>query len=194
MYCGQLRDLLTGHISIKKLRNIMNGVIGIIWMFGGNFAPRNWAFCNGTLLAISQNTALFSLLGTIYGGDGRTTFALPDLQGRFPMHAGNGPALTNRRLGEKLGIEQVTLTSAQIPSHNHAVTVGVSGEMGEEDIANGGVIANSTGTFNEDAATGQTLGGLTQSNVGGTQAHTNLQPCTVVNFVICLIGVYPSRS
>lgn len=172
----------------------MEGVLAVIWMFGSNFAPRSWAFCDGQLLAISQNQALFSLLGTIYGGDGRTTFALPDLRGRVPMHAGNGPGLTPRSLGAKFGAETVTLTTSQIPSHNHGVALGVSGEMGEEDIANGGIIANSTATFNEDASTGQFIGGLSQSNVGGSQSHTNLQPCTVVNFVICLQGIFPSRN
>ncbi|WP_430974469.1 tail fiber protein, partial [Sunxiuqinia rutila] len=94
-----------------------------ISMFGGNFAPRNWAFCDGQLLAISSHTALFSLLGTTYGGDGRTTFALPDLRGRTPVHAGNGPGLSPRALGSKFGSEQTTLTTNNLPSHNHTVTV-----------------------------------------------------------------------
>ena len=92
-----------------------------IRIFAGNFAPRNWAFCNGQLLPISQNTALFSLIGTTYGGDGRTTTALPNLQGRAPMHAGRGPGLTDRRLGQKGGVETVTLSEAQMPNHTHTL-------------------------------------------------------------------------
>jgi len=93
--------------------------VGEIRMFAGNFAPRGWAFCDGQLLAVSQNDALFSLLGTIYGGDGRTTFGLPDMRGRTPLHAGQGPGLSNRRLGAKAGAENVTLTVNQLPSHRH---------------------------------------------------------------------------
>jgi len=107
--------------GIFPSRNGAEPFIGEISMFGGNFAPRNWAFCDGQLLAISQNTALFSLLGTIYGGDGRTTFALPDLRGRVPIHSGNGPGLSNYRVGQKGGTETVTLNVTQIPSHNHTV-------------------------------------------------------------------------
>ena len=111
--------------------------IAEIIMFGGNFAPRSWAFCDGQLLPISQNTALFSLLGTIYGGDGRTTFALPDLRGRVPMHQGNGPGLTPRNLGSKGGEENVALNQQQMPSHTHAAVVEVhcSSEDGESDEA-----------------------------------------------------------
>ena len=101
--------------------------IAEIIMFGGNFAPRGWAFCDGQLLSISSNSALFSILGTTYGGDGRTTFGLPDLRGRVAMHPGSGPGLTQRRLGEKSGMETVTLTTNQIPSHNHTATATASG-------------------------------------------------------------------
>ena len=172
----------------------MDGVIGVIWMFGGNFAPRNWAFCDGTLLSISQNTALFSILGTTYGGDGRTTFGLPAMRGRVPMHAGNGPGLTPRPLGQKSGQETVTLNTTQVPPHNHAPKVDVSTSTGEETAVSGNVIANHTNAFNEDATAAQTLGGVTSSNVGGGQSHTNLQPFMVVNFVICLFGIFPSRN
>src|SRR3982074_103263 len=101
----------------------MDGYIGEIRMFAGNFAPRNWATCDGQLLAIAQNTALFSILGTTYGGNGQTTFALPDLRGRGPTHAGQGPGLTNHVLGETGGAENVTLTVGQIPVHNHSLMV-----------------------------------------------------------------------
>ena len=103
----------------------MDPFLAEIVMFGGNFNPRGWAFCDGQLLPIAQNQALFSLLGTIYGGDGRTTFALPGLRGRTPIHAGRGPGLTDRRLGSRGGSETVTLNTTQIPSHNHSGTITV---------------------------------------------------------------------
>ncbi|MEM8909888.1 MAG: tail fiber protein, partial [Bacteroidota bacterium] len=104
----------------------MEPFIGQIMMFGGNFAPRGWALCNGQLMPISQNQALFSLLGTTYGGDGRTTFALPDLRGRAAMHAGHGPGLTDRRLGQRSGTETNTMNTLQMPSHSHIAVVGGS--------------------------------------------------------------------
>ncbi|MCG8476540.1 MAG: tail fiber protein, partial [Cytophagales bacterium] len=99
----------------------MKGIVGEIRLFGGNFAPRNWAFCEGQLLSISQNSSLFSIVGTTYGGDGRTTFALPDLRGRSAVHAGTGAGLTTRTLGQRLGNEHITLTVQQLPSHNHTL-------------------------------------------------------------------------
>src|SRR5262245_60083892 len=107
-----------------------------IRLFAGNFAPRGWAFCNGQLLPISQNTALFSLLGTNYGGDGRSSFALPDLQGRVPLHAGNGPGLSSRHLGEAGGDDTITLTDAQMPAHSHSLRLtprASSGKASERD-------------------------------------------------------------
>lgn len=172
----------------------MDGVIGTIWMFGGNFAPRNWAFCQGQLLSISSNTSLFSILGTTYGGDGRSTFGLPDFRGRVAMGAGNGPGLTPNRIGQKGGAETVGLNANQMPSHSHATAVNVSNAPGEESTVSGQVIANHASAFNENPVSGQTLGGVTSAAAGGSQAHTNLQPYTVVNYVICLNGIYPSRS
>ncbi|MEM7185975.1 MAG: tail fiber protein [Bacteroidota bacterium] len=172
----------------------MDGVLAVIWMFGGNFAPRNWAFCDGQLLPIAQNQALFSLLGTIYGGDGRTTFALPEMRGRVPMHAGNGPGLTNRPLGQRGGQEDVTLTTAQIPSHIHPVSVLVNNTDGEEDTVSGKYLSNNPGAYNEDPVPNQTLAGVTGGAAGGGQSHNNIQPYTVVNFVICLQGLFPSRN
>ena len=167
--------------------------IGQIITFGGNFAPRDWAFCNGQLLPIAQNTALFSIIGTIYGGDGRTTFGLPDLRGRVPVHAGRGPGLTDRRIGQRGGIENVTLNQLQIPSHNHGVKVAVSTDTGQENNPTL-IIANHEGGFNEDPSANQVLGGVTQNNIGGNQSHTNVQPFECVNFIIALVGIYPSRS
>lgn len=172
----------------------MEPFIGEIIMFGGNFAPRGWALCDGALLSISQNQALFSILGTTYGGDGRTTFQLPDLRGRVSMHPGSGPGLTPRQLGEKGGTETNTLTTAQLPAHNHSVSVGVSGATGEEAAPNGNVIASLTNAFNEDATAGQALGGVNQSNVGGGNSVNNIQPFQCVNYIIALEGTYPSRN
>jgi microcystin-dependent protein len=180
----------------------MDGVLAVIWMFGGNFAPRNWAFCDGQLLAISQYSALFSLLGTTYGGDGRTTFGLPEMRGRVPMHAGNGPGLSSRPLGQRSGVETVTLNSTQIPSHSHPATtttqIAASSTAGSEPNVNGQYIANHAGAFNEDPTAGVTMAGATSTttvnNAGGSLSHNNLQPYMVVNFVICLAGIFPSRN
>ena len=162
--------------------------IGQITMFGGNFAPRGWAFCNGQLLSISQNTALFSLLGTIYGGDGETTFALPELRGRVPMHWGNGPGLSSRNIGEKSGVENVILTTNQIPSHTHSLRV-------KDDDANQGspvnnVLANANIYSNATPDAGMSAGAML--NTGGGQQHTNVQPFQCVSFIIALQGIYPS--
>lgn len=172
----------------------MDGVIGVIWMFGGNFAPRNWALCDGQLLPISQYQALFSILGTIYGGDGRTTFALPEMRGRVSMHAGSGPGLTPRQLGARSGQEAVNLTIQEIPNHSHPTAVQVNNTSGEESNASGQFISNHASAFNEDGVANQNLGGVTSGAVGGSQAHNNMQPYCVVNYVICLVGVFPSRS
>ena len=175
----------------------MEQFIGQIMMFGGNFAPRNWAFCDGQLLAISQNQALFSILGTTYGGDGRTTFGLPDLRGRVPVHAGSGPGLPSVRLGQKGGEATVTLNANQMPAHAHSATIeAVSplprGVVAGPDPANaynaqGGVYAmGKNATMAADSVSvGQT---------GGNQPHDNMQPFQVVSYIIALDGLYPSRS
>jgi len=176
----------------------MEPFIAEIIMFGGNFAPRGWAFCDGQLLAIAQNQALFSILGTTYGGDGRVTFALPDLRGRVPMHAGNGPGLSSRRLGERGGLEAVILVEGQIPSHDHPATaaVAVSTAAGGEVSPGGQFIASHAGAFNEDATAAQSLAGAsaTVQNAGGGQSHDNIQPYNTINFIIALQGTFPSRS
>ena len=165
-----------------------------IRMFAGNFAPRGWAFCNGQLLPISQNTALFSLVGTIYGGDGRTTLGLPNLQGRAPMHPGRGPGLTARRLGQRGGVETVTLTEAQMPQHTHTL-------RGQAAIANSNDPADKV--LSRPFGGGNLYGGATNlvdmapqalTAKGGSLAHNNLQPFLVLNFIIALVGLYPSRG
>jgi microcystin-dependent protein len=167
-----------------------------IRIFAGNFAPRGWAFCDGQLLPIAQNTALFSLIGTTYGGDGRTTTALPNLQGRAPMHPGRGPGLTPRKLGEKVGAETVTLSEAQIPSHNHTARATTSpGAPGAP--TNTSSMARSGGGFGYESDTTANLVDMasqTLSITGGGQAHNNLQPFLTLNFIIALVGLYPSRS
>ncbi|MCA9922362.1 MAG: phage tail protein [Anaerolineales bacterium] len=167
--------------------------IAEIRIFAGNFAPRGWAFCNGQLLPISQNTALFSLIGTTYGGDGRTTTALPDLQGRAPMHPGRGPGLTERRLGQKGGSETITLSEAQMPSHNHTLRGTVS--RGGSSTPQGNAFNRSVGELAYGAANNLTgMASTMAANAGGSQAHNNLQPFLAINFIIALVGLYPSRD
>lgn len=167
-----------------------------IRIFAGNFSPRGWAFCNGQLLPVSQNTALFSLIGTTYGGDGRSTMALPDLQGRAPMHPGNGPGLTARRLGERGGTEQVTLSEAQMPSHHHSVqgpTTGRSGVANAKDPANA-IFAITEGDSYSDATSSPVdMAPGVLPVTGGSQPHNNMQPLLTMNFIIALVGLYPSR-
>lgn len=168
-----------------------------ITMFAGNFAPRGWAFCDGQLLAVSQNDALFSLLGTIYGGDGRTTFGLPDLRGRAAMHAGNGPGLSSYRLGAKGGQERVTLTTNQMPSHNHDVTMRAEMRGGSVTDPAGNMLAAGSPIYRGNAAADDVdmdPGMIRQGNVGGSQPHNNLSPFLAVNYIIALFGIYPSRS
>ncbi|WP_299866467.1 tail fiber protein [uncultured Hoeflea sp.] len=170
--------------------------IAEIRIFAGNFAPRSWAFCDGQLLPVSQNTALFSLIGTTYGGDGRSTTALPNLQGRAPMHPGRGPGLTSRRLGQRGGVEMVTLSEAQMPNHTH--TLRGSGERADLFApannrhyarASGGAAYQSNATANLTPMADAAL-----QNAGGSQAHNNLQPYLTMNFIIALVGLYPSRG
>lgn len=166
-----------------------------IRIFAGNFAPRSWAFCNGQLLPISQNTALFSLIGTTYGGDGRTTTALPNLQGRAPMHPGRGPGLTDRRLGQRGGVGSVTLTSDQIPNHEHPV--GASSLRGASGDAVGNVPAEPRDglLYQTDTTSNQVnLAPEASTSAGGSQPHNNIQPVLGIHYIIALTGLYPSRS
>lgn len=166
--------------------------VGEIRMFAGNFAPRGWAFCDGQLLAVSQNDALFSLLGTIYGGDGRTTFGLPDMRGRIPIHAGTGPGLSARRLGTKSGQEKVTLTVDQTPSHDH--TWNANTAVAQNRTPAGNLLASPSGNVYSGAANPTSFSSSAVSNVGGSRSHTNLMPYLCVHFIIALFGIYPSRN
>ena len=167
--------------------------IGEIRMFAGNFAPRGWASCDGQLLQVSQFDALFSLLGTIYGGDGRTTFGLPDLRGRIPVHAGSGPGLTNRPLGQKSGSERATIATAQLPSHNHPARA--TRENADTENPTGAHLAVPEESLYRglDSSVVAMAPSLVQ-NAGGGQTHANVQPFQCVYFIIALSGVYPSRQ
>ena len=167
--------------------------IGEIRMFAGNFAPVGWAFCDGSLIPISENDALFNLIGTTYGGDGQTTFALPDLRSRVPVHAGNGPGLSTYSLGQAGGVEQVTLTTQQLPSHGHAVIA--STNAGTQGVPTGGVLAASTSValYNSNAPNNQMHTG-TVGQAGGSQPHDNLQPFLCINFILSLFGIFPSHT
>lgn len=198
----------------------MDPFLGQIVLFAGNFAPRGWALCEGQLLPISQNSALFSILGTIYGGDGRTTFALPDLRGRAAISSGRGPGLSDRRLGSRSGQEVHTLTTLEMPSHNHLtsnngatdqhITLSTENAVNETPQTGDvpavaqfgpGLSATNVRSFGPvtpgKTVNGQTLSGnagLTILNNGGSQAHNNMQPYLTTNYIIALQGVFPSRN
>lgn len=169
--------------------------IGEIRMFGGNFAPVNWAFCDGSLLSTSEYDALFSLLGTIYGGDGRTTFALPDLQGRVPIHFGEGIGLTNRNIGTKSGAESITLASNQIPGHTH--TWEASTTTADQTSVSGHLLGSTTSVdiYEQNLSNPVSMSSEAIADHSGSGSnHPNLMPFQVVNFIICLSGIYPSRN
>jgi microcystin-dependent protein len=172
--------------------------IGEIRIFGFNFAPYQWAFCNGQLMQISQNAALFSIIGTTYGGDGQSTFALPNFQDRAAMHWGNGTGLTPRTIGQQLGTPTVTLTSSTMPAHNHMI-----------QVAQYGNASQATGTPSSTTWLGQSNPGKAYSvgtpldsqfspkaigQSGGSAPHQNLQPLLTMNFCIALYGIFPTRG
>ena len=164
--------------------------VGEIRMFAGNFAPAGWFFCEGQLLPISEYETLFQLIGTSYGGDGQDTFALPDLRGRIPIHQGNGFIMA-----ETGGVEEVTLTTQQIPAHTHPFLG--SGSPGGSTLPTGGYLASSlTGDFyTADGSTGLVpLAPSTISSVGGSQPHSNFQPYLCVDFIISMFGIFPSPT
>jgi microcystin-dependent protein len=162
--------------------------VGEIRMFAGNFAPAGWMFCEGQLLAISEYEILFNLIGTTYGGDGQTTFALPDLRGRLPVHQGNGFTLA-----ETGGTETVTLSTAQMPQHTHAAQA--TNDLANSAAAANGVLSQSTtATAFVQLTTNQALSPASIASAGGTQPHDNFQPYLCVSFILSLFGVYPSQT
>lgn len=167
--------------------------VGEIRMFGGNFAPRAWAFCNGQLMAVSQNDALFSLLGTIYGGDGRTTFGLPDMRGRLPVHYGQGPGLSPRPIGQKTGVERVTLNVNDMATHTHALNATTNTTGNNSDPA-GRVLAAGTSGQYKLTGTPVKMSANAIKQTGNSASHTNLMPTQCVSFIIALVGIYPSRN
>ena len=201
----------------------MDTFIGQIIMFAGNFAPRDWAFCDGQLLQISENQSLYSILGTTYGGDGRTTFGLPDFRGRVPIGQGQGNGLTTRRMGEQIGIEDVTLSTAQMPIHSHAAKTTISGSSVTAKLKSSSYEGTTNVPLNNYLAKPNNIGlqsinmydssadiemasdaieidlsavtaNTTSDDTGGNSAHNNIQPSLVMNYIICVNGVYPSRS
>ena len=170
--------------------------VGEIRMFGGNFAPSGWAFCDGQTMPISQNDTLFTLIGTTYGGDGQETFNLPDLQGRFPLHQGQGPGISQSyQIGEKGGVESVTLSTQQIPIHTHAAIC--TTDFGQAPQPEGAFFAQpTTGT----GFTGGSQSPLVNLNAGvlspagGSQPHENMSPFLCVNFILSLFGIFPTQN
>ena len=173
----------------------MEGTIAEIRMFAGNFPPKNWLFCNGQIMSIAQNTALFSLLGTTYGGNGQTTFALPNLQGRVPVGTGTGPGLSNVQLGQVAGTETNTLTVANLPAHNH--TMNASSDVASNGTPAGNSLgANARGGITPFApgATNQVAMGSTTGSAGNNSPVNNMQPYLGMNYIICQFGIFPSRN
>ena len=171
----------------------MEGFLAEIRMFGGNFAPRGWVFCNGQLLAIADWTAVFSLVGTTYGGNGTTTFGVPDLRGRVPVHPGTGLGLTNRTLGEMSGVENVTLLATNLPSHTH----GLLPSTGTPDTASPASAFLPVGSSRIYAGAGPAGGALATASLGpagSSNPHTNMMPFAVTNYIMCVEGIFPSRN
>ena len=165
-----------------------------IRMVGFNFAPRGWAFCDGQILPINQNQSLFSLLGTTYGGDGRTSFALPDLRGRTPIHVGRSDGGVDHRLGQKSGAETHALAVNEMPQHSHGVLA--TGESGDTPLPGGNHLAGFNNAYaNEETMLASPVGvGQALANAGGSQAHNNMQPYLAVHFCIALQGLFPSPN
>lgn len=165
-----------------------------IRMFGGNFAPRGWAQCNGQLLPISQNTALFSLLGTYYGGDGKSTFALPNLQGSVPIGQGQGPGLSDRMLGEQAGASTVTLLTSEIPNHTHSINA-YKDDPADINTPSPSVILGTTAGLNlYGTSSNSSLQTFALTPTGGGLPHNNQSPYLVVNFILAMQGVFPPRG
>jgi microcystin-dependent protein len=197
MQAGALALAVTALVSGRAEAQTTNEcMIGEVRMFAGNFAPRSWALANGQILSIAQNTALFSILGTMYGGNGQTTFGLPDLRSRFPIGAGQGPGLSTRSEGEVGGEETVTLLQSEMPAHTHALQASSAAGthirpqtrvLAKVDPVTGNNIYNAGPP---DSAMAAESIGLT----GGSQPHDNMPPYMGINFIICIEGIYPSRN
>ena len=182
----------------------MDGTISEIRMFAGNFAPRAWMFCQGQVLSIAQNTALFALLGTTYGGDGQTTFQLPDLRSRIAKGTGQGPGLPNYILGQLAGVESNTLTANNIGSHSHALTgtagILISSQDGHTPVAVNNFPATNGDTIYSSATDNSVMApaslALTTSAQAGSGAQpiNNLKPYLAINFIICVEGIFPSQN
>lgn len=164
-----------------------NPYIGEIRMFAGNFAPAGWAFCDGALMSIAENNALFNLIGTTYSGDGQTTFGLPDLQGRVPIHQGAGHVI-----GEKSGSETVTLTTGQMPRHSHALHG--SSALANGSAGSGGVLASSSSSFYGSGMPNTAMAAQAITPLGGSQPHDNMAPFLTINYIISLFGIFPSQN
>jgi microcystin-dependent protein len=181
--------------SFKGEINMSEPFLGMIAIYGFNFAPRGWAMCSGQILPIAQNTALFSLLGTTYGGNGQTTFALPDLRSRVPVHFGQGPGLSSYDLGQAAGTETVTLTVQEIPAHPHNVACTDSdGDSSKPPGTIPGSNAAGSGIWSTGAANGTMSPNMIPPSGGGNQPHPNIQPYLALNFCIALEGIFPSRN
>ncbi|MGH2664490.1 phage tail protein [Flavobacterium sp.] len=186
--------ILTFLLSVSEKGFSQNNYVGEIRMVGFNFAPTGWAKCEGQLLPIAQNTALFSILGTTYGGNGQTTFALPDLRGKVPMHRGQGPGLQSRDLGETGGSETNTLLVSEIPSHSHIINA-VTAD-GNQNLPSGNLHANTKLLDKEysDASGDTTMNSNMIQAVGGNQPVNNMQPYNSVTYIIALQGVFPPHN
>ena len=175
----------------------MDPYLGDIRLFAGSFAPAGWVICDGRLLPISQNDALYAIVGTTYGGDGINTFAVPDLRGRLPVGQGSGAGLTPRVIGQQFGVESVTLITTQIPSHNHTLNGSTSAPSTSPSPA-GTVFAHSDADkIYVSSPTGpvpETMNPATVQATGGTQPHNNIMPTTAINYIMCTAGIFPSRN
>lgn len=178
----------------------MEGTIGEIRLFGGNFAPGNWNFCNGSLQSIATYTALFSVIGTTYGGDGQTTFALPNFQGRIPVGTGQGPGLPDYDLGQVSGAENITMTTQTMPMHSHLTSISLRipafSESGDAN-PNGAILAGASNAYTSqptDSALAAFNAQVTLQQVGSGMPFSSMQPYLALNYVICMEGIFPSRN